>query len=72
MEKLKVDITETEDYESPIYNLMIDMIARIVSQNPYLTYYIQSMNHNGSKIRNAFSDSVIELKDAIEAKNDEK
>lgn len=72
MEKLKVDITETEDYESPIYNLMIDMIARIVSQNPYLTYYIQSMNHNGSKIRNAFSESVIELKDAIEAKNDEK
>ena len=32
MEKLKVDINETEDYESPIYNLMIDMIARIVSQ----------------------------------------
>ena len=34
IEKLKVDISETEDYESPIYNLMIDMIARIVSQNP--------------------------------------
>ncbi len=72
MEKLKVDITETEDYESPIYNLMIDMIARIVSQNPYLTYYIQSMNNNGSKIRNAFTDAVIELRDAIEAEDDEK
>ena len=32
---------------------MIDMIARIVSQNPYLTYYIQSMNNNGENIRNA-------------------
>jgi len=72
MEKLKVDITETEDYESPIYNLMIDMIARIVSQNPYLTYYIQTMNSNGTQIRNAFSEAVTELRDVIEAKNDEK
>ena len=30
IEKLKVDLNETEDYESPIYNLMIDLIARIV------------------------------------------
>ena len=65
MAKLKIDITETEDYESPIYNLMIDMIARIVSQNPYLTYYIQTMNDNGPKIRNTFAEAVIELKDAI-------
>lgn len=65
MAKLKIDITETEDYESPIYNLMIDMIARIVSQNPYLTYYIQTMNDNGPKIRNTFAEAVVELKDAI-------
>ena len=72
IEKLKVDISETEDYESPIYNLMIDMIARIVSQNPYLTYNIQSMNNNGVKIRNTFADAVIELRDAINDKDDEK
>ena len=72
IEKLKVDISETEDYESPIYNLMIDMIARIVSQNPYLTYYIQSMNSNGPKIRNAFTEAAIELRDAINNGNDEK
>lgn len=72
IEKLKVDISETEDYESPIYNLMIDMIARIVSQNPYLTYNIQSMNTNGPKIRNTFADAVIELRDAINSKDEEK
>lgn len=72
MEKLKVDINETEDYESPIYNLMIDMIARIVSQNPYLTYYIQSMNNNGPKIRKVFSEAVDELRDAIDSEDDEK
>jgi prephenate dehydrogenase len=65
IEKLRVDISETEDYESPIYNLMIDMIARIVSQNPYLTYNIQSMNRNGAKIRNTFADAVLELRDVI-------
>ena len=71
IEKLNVDLSESEDYESPIYNLMIDMIARIVSQNPYLTYNIQSMNNNGSKIRNTFADAVLELRDVINNNNDE-
>ena len=71
IEKLNVDISETEDYESPIYNLMIDMIARIVSQNPYLTYNIQSRNHFGPKIRNALAESVIELRDVINAGDEE-
>lgn len=72
MEKLKVDIGETEDFESPIYNLMIDMIARIVAQNPYLTYYIQSMNNNGSKIRNTFANAVNELRDVINNEQEDK
>ena len=71
IEKLRVDISETEDYESPIYNLMIDMIARIVSQNPYLTYNIQSMNTNGDKIRNTFADAVLELRDVINNNDEE-
>lgn len=71
IEKLKVDISETEDYESPIYNLMIDLIARIVAQNPYLTYNIQAMNENGPKIRNTFADAVLELRDVINSGNGE-
>ena len=71
IEKLKVNISETEDYESPIYNLMIDMIARIVSQNPYLTYNIQTRNNNGPTIRNTFADAVLELRDVINNENDE-
>ena len=71
-EKLNVDISETEDYESPIYNLMIDMIARIVSQNPYLTYNIQSVNSNGPNIRNTFAEAVRELRDVINDGDEEK
>ena len=71
IEKLSVDLTETEDYESPIYNLMIDLIARIVSQNPYLTYNIQSMNPNGDRIRNTFAEAAVELRDVINSENEE-
>lgn len=72
IEKLKVDLSETEDFESPIYNLMIDLIARIVAQNPYLTYNIQSRNNNGAKIRNTFAEAVNELKDVINEKDEDK
>ena len=65
IEKLQVDIKDTENYESPIYNLMIDTIARIVSQNPYLTYSIQHENKRGEKIRQALFDSISELKEAL-------
>ena len=72
IEKLKVDIKETENYESPIYNLMIDVIASISAQNPYLTYNIQTMNENGPKIRNTFVEAVSELRDVINNGDDEK
>ena len=72
IEKLKVDLSETEDYESPIYNLMIDLIARIVAQNPYLTYNIQAMNENGPKIRNTFTEAALELRDVINSGDTEK
>lgn len=72
IEKLKVDLSETEDYESPIYNLMIDLIARIVAQNPYLTYNIQAMNENGPKIRNTFTEATLELRDVINSGDSEK
>ena len=65
IEKLQINIKDTQDYESPIYNLMIDTIARIVSQNPYLTYSIQHENKRGEKIRQALFDSMSELKDSL-------
>ena len=71
IEKLQINIKDTQDYESPIYNLMIDTIARIVSQNPYLTYSIQHENKRGEKIRQALFDSMSELKDALTKEDEE-
>ena len=65
IEKLNINLKDAEDYESPIYNLMIDTIARITSQNPYLTYSIQTENDNGVKIRQCFIDAACEIKDAL-------
>jgi prephenate dehydrogenase len=69
IEKLGVNIKKTREFASPIYNLMVDMIARIVSQNPVLTYSIQKRNKNGEKVRKIFTESVMELSDVISSSN---
>lgn len=70
--KLNVNVKDTQDFESPIYNLMIDTIARIVSQNPFLTYSIQLENNSGEIVRQTFADAVCELRDVISYKDEKK
>lgn len=65
IKKLGINIKDTRKFASPIYNLMVDMISRIVSQNPFLTYSIQLENQNGEKVRQSFADSVLELKKVL-------
>ncbi|MGL4669063.1 MAG: prephenate dehydrogenase/arogenate dehydrogenase family protein [Methanobacteriaceae archaeon] len=71
IKKINADIRKTREFASPIYNLMVDMISRIASQNPYLSYSIQNENSNGEFIRNKFTESVMELKETL-SKHDEK
>lgn len=44
IERLNIDVKESRNFASPVYGLMVDMIARIVAQNPYLYYSIQTEN----------------------------
>src|SRR5690606_34762536 len=44
LERLQVDVAGSRKFASPIYSLMLDMIARITAQNPYLCYSIQTRN----------------------------
>jgi len=71
MERLGVNISQTRKFASPIYNLMVDMISRIVSQNPFLSYSIQIENENGENVRKVFTESVKELKDILSLKEEE-
>ncbi|WP_455645004.1 prephenate dehydrogenase [Methanosphaera sp.] len=42
--KLNISVKKSREFASPVYSLMLDMISRIVSQNPYLYYSIQKSN----------------------------
>lgn len=72
IKKLGINIKDTRKFASPIYNLMVDMISRIVSQNPFLTYSIQLENENGEKVRKTFADAVLELKEILTNHDEEK
>lgn len=59
--RLGITIEDSRRFSSPVYNMMVDMISRIVSQNPYLTYSIQTHNRSGAYVRELFLETVEEL-----------
>ena len=70
IEKLDIDIKESRKFASPIYNLMLDTIARITAQNPYLVYSIQTSNKYIKESHETFNETFNELKNMI-AEGDE-
>lgn len=67
IERLQIDVKESRNFASPVYSLMLDMIARIVAQNPYLCYSIQTHNSYIKKTHEAFLETVVEMKDMVSA-----
>lgn len=65
LEILHVDVKESRKFASPIYSLMLDMIARITAQNPYLCYSIQTRNQYIGKTHEQFLSTFKELKEMI-------
>lgn len=65
IERLNIDIKESRKFASPIYNLMLDTIARITAQNPYLVYSIQTSNKYIKESHDAFFETFNELKNMI-------
>ena len=70
IEKLGIDIKESRKFASPVYSLMLDMIARIVAQNPYLCYSIQTNNRYIGQTHEAFLETFLELKELVSARNE--
>ena len=71
IKKLDIDVKESRKFASPIYNLMLDTIARITAQNPYLVYSIQTKNNFIPEAHEIFLETFVELKDMV-SKEDEK
>lgn len=69
IKKLNVDIKESRKFASPIYNLMLDIISRIVAQNPYLVYSIQTQTDYAYRAREIFTETINELNEMLIANN---
>lgn len=71
IERLKIDVKESRKFESPVYGLMVDMIARIVAQNPYLYYSIQTQNRYIKETHETFISVYKQLYGMILKKDEE-
>ena len=69
IERMKIDVKQSRNFASPIYSLMLDMIARIVAQNPYLCYSIQTQNRYIPEVHDAFMETFHDLKSMVDHKN---
>lgn len=66
IKKLDISVKKSREFASPIYSLMLDMISRIVSQNPYLYYSIQKSNNETAISRKTLIEESIRLCNLIE------
>lgn len=64
LEKLNFDISESREFMSPVYEIMLDFVGRILDQNPDL--YASIQRQHSSEIRNALIESSQELKKQVE------
>ncbi|MDD5111242.1 MAG: prephenate dehydrogenase [Candidatus Altiarchaeota archaeon] len=70
LQELGVDVKRSRQFSSPIYDLMLDMIGRIIGQDPHLYAEIQMGNPEVLKAHRAFIKTAGKLS-AIVKKNDE-
>lgn len=66
IKKLNISVKRSREFASPVYSLMLDMISRIVSQNPYLYYSIQESNEININTRRTLIEESIKLCNYVE------
>ncbi len=71
IQRLQISVQESREFASPVYSLMLDMISRIVSQNPYLYYSIQKNNPQTSISRRMLIEENNKLTKMIEEDREE-
>jgi len=68
--ELGFNVKESRKFSSPIYDLMLDMIGRIVGQDPSLYAEIQMSNPEIPKIHAEFLKSAKELAETVKEKDE--
>ena len=69
--KLNISVKESRNFSSPVYTIMLDMVSRVVYQNPYLYYSIQKNNRETSNARETLINESIYLSNLIEEGDEE-
>ena len=68
--KLNINVRKSRTFSSPVYSLMMDMVSRIVYQNPYLYYSIQKNNKETSNARQTLISESIYISKLIEEEDE--
>ncbi len=69
LRKSKIPIQKFIEHESPIYRLELDMMGRILAQDPYLYANIQIKNPLSKKVMKSFIESCEKLFETVKNKN---
>jgi len=69
--KLHINVERSRSFSSPVYSLMMDMVSRIIYQNPNLYYSIQKNNKETSLARKTLIKEGIYLSKLIEDGNED-
>ncbi|MDI6654263.1 MAG: prephenate dehydrogenase, partial [Candidatus Hydrothermarchaeota archaeon] len=69
LRELNIDVRYSKNFASPIYGLMLDLIARIVGQSPQLYASIQMHNPVVKKVHKSFVRQAQVLRDVVAKKD---
>jgi len=70
LQELGIDVKRSRQFSSPIYELMLDMIGRIIGQDPRLYAEIQMQNPEVLKVHKAFIRTASKLSSIVKEKNE--
>lgn len=66
--ELEFDVARSRRFMSPIYDIMLDLVGRILAQNPYLYAMIQ-MNPEVAKVHKAYIDQCNRMAETVKRKD---
>jgi prephenate dehydrogenase len=71
IDRLDFDLKKSRKFVSPVYDIMLDFVGRILGQNPYLYALIQMENPGILEVHNAFIKECEELSGLVRAHDEE-
>lgn len=71
IDRLDFDLKKSRKFVSPVYDIMLDFVGRILGQNPYLYALIQMENPGVLEVHNAFIRECEELSALVRVHDEE-